>query len=72
MEANLSVHTSTLDREPEKNILETDSANKSGASKSVSPCPSQHDPDDQIIVSFEDNDPTNPYNWSQKKKTCEL
>lgn len=38
-------------------------------SKSTSPCASEHEPTrEKVIVSFADNDPLNPYDFSRTKK----
>lgn len=50
----------------EKDLQETRST-----AKSTSPSQSEYGPDDEVtIVAFEQDDPSNPYNWKQTKKTC--
>ena len=60
------VDLSTLDAEKLGDIK--DLADSRETSSSVSPCPSEHEADERIVVRFKQNDKSSPYNWPRPKK----
>lgn len=62
--------TSSQHVDPEKHADFEKVATSKDTSSSTSPCPSVHESevDGQTVVSFDEHDRTNPYNWSMSKK----
>ncbi|KAI7637083.1 MFS general substrate transporter, partial [Hortaea werneckii] len=58
------LHADDIGNQVELEKPETSRANSS----SPSPCPSEHQNPERVVVSFDDGDPLNPYNFSQPKK----
>lgn len=66
----VSSHGDFRDFEEESKIDIEKIAESRDSSGSISPCPGADDDegDDRIVIGFEENDPSNPYNWSIPKK----
>lgn len=65
-----SSHRNSREFEDESKVDIEKLAASRDSSGSISPCPSGHDDDsdDRIVIGFEENDKSNPYNWSISKK----
>ena len=66
---NTQLQQNSSDAENKADVEEL--ADSPDTSSSTSPRPSEHedaDTDDRTIVSFEENDKSNPYNWPRWKK----
>lgn len=54
------------DAEKQVDLEKADNSRKS--SSSPSRCASEHEVDGRTVVSFDENDPLNPYRWKRAKK----
>lgn len=65
-----SSHRDFKDFEEESKVDFEKTAESRDSLGSISPCPGADgdEADDRIVIGFEENDPSNPYNWSIPKK----